>query len=327
MQTRKLGKTECTVSAIGFGCGAISGEGRGYGFGPINDRDSERLLHAALDSGISLYDLAPVYGFGMAEERIGRAFGHSVSLSSGRLRDKVFLISKSGITWDSRKRIHQDNRPETAVAMLNATLRRLRTEHIDLYMIHWPEGAYGVKKTGSGPLDLADTLRALNSERKAGKIRFLGLSNFLPEQVKPLLDVAPVSVLQNEWNYWRLHKDPVEIGQLRNFCRENDLGLLGWGTLDKGVLSGRVTPERVFDPLDARSWAPWWVREDQSWKYKALNELAPELSKQGLNLLEFAIGQALQFPELSSALVGMRSLDQLKTVTAALAKLANPQST
>jgi myo-inositol catabolism protein IolS len=310
MKTRLLGSTGVSVGVIGMGGAALSGEGGGYGFGQISDKDSEVLLRACFDAGVNVIDLAPVYGFGLAEERVGRVFGDS----SG-FRDRVFIVSKSGITWDQRKRVIQDNRPKTAVCMLEQSLRRLKTDVIDLYMIHWPEGGHGRTHTFDGrPVDLAETLSALDRERKAGKIRFLGLSNFSPEQAKPLLSVAKTLVLQNEWNAWHTLRPQSSSQEFLAFCRECKLGLIGWGTLDKGILSGRVVPERKFDPCDARSWAPWWINEDRRWKFETLNKLSSRLAGTGLSLLDFALDSALKTPELSCALVGIRSIAQLKEI-------------
>src|SRR5688572_482163 len=136
-EKRKLGLISDLVFPVSFGCGAISGEGGGYGFGPILERDAVNLLNMAFDLGINLYDLAPIYGFGLAEKRLGRAFA--------KKREKVFLVSKCGVTWHENKRVNMTNDPIVAEKMLSQTLSHLRTDYVDLYMIHWPDSKLDIR--------------------------------------------------------------------------------------------------------------------------------------------------------------------------------------
>jgi aryl-alcohol dehydrogenase-like predicted oxidoreductase len=297
--TRPLGSLSTQVSEIGFGGAAISGEGGGYGFGHIAENDAIALLHESFEKGITIFDSAPAYGFGLAEKRMGKAFADK--------RDKVFIVSKGGITWDDRKRITLDNRPKVLQKMLEQSLKDLKTEYIDLYMIHWPDKN----------VDIRTPMEYLSKVKEEGKIRAIGLSNSFPEDIIKAMKIDRVDALQNEFNLFNASvKDTIfEV------VREKGLGFMCWGTLDKGILTGRVTPERRFDEVDARSWAPWWKNENKTPKYRAMeriNELLRDTEHTGL---ELALGYVLQYSEVSTALCGMRNSEQLTTTINALTHL------
>ena len=297
--TRPLGSLSTQVSEIGFGGAAISGEGGGYGFGHIAENDAIALLHESFEKGITIFDSAPAYGFGLAEKRMGKAFAEK--------RDKVFMVSKGGITWDDRKRITLDNSPKILQKMLEQSLKDLKTEYIDLYMIHWPDKN----------VDIRTPMEYLSKIKEEGKIRAIGLSNSFPEDIIKAMEIDRVDALQNEFNLFNASvKDTIfEV------VRGNGLGFMCWGTFDKGILTGRVTPERRFDEVDARSWAPWWKNENKTPKHRAMeriNELLRETEHTGL---ELALGYVLQYSEVSTALCGMRNSEQLTTTINALTHL------
>ena len=299
MQYRRFGKTDYDVSVIGFGGAAISGEGRGYGFGAISEDASIALCHRCIDAGINLFDTAPVYGFGTSEQRLGKAL-------LGR-RDDVFLVSKSGITWDDNKRMHVTNEPDVASRMLEQSLRDLRTEYLDLYLVHWPDK----------DVDIRRPVEALRKAQEQGKIRFIGLSNTNPDDLTKAMEVAEIAVLQSELSLF--HRGPVD--DLYPMAREHDLGFMTWGTLDKGILTGRVTRERTFDRHDLRSRAPWWTKVDRTPKFEAMAEIEPLLRDAGHSGLELALGYVLALQETSTALCGVRDRGQLESAIAALDNL------
>lgn len=293
---RPFGSLDFQVTEIAFGGGAISGEGGGYGFGHVTDEDAISLLQEALDRGINLFDTAPVYGFGLSEKRMGKAF-------LGK-RDRVFIVSKGGIPWDDNKRLKLDNSPKVIQKMLEQSLKDLRTDYIDLYMIHWPDNNVDIRK----PMEY------LSKVKEEGKIRVIGLCNSFVEDINRACEIERVDVLQSEFNLFNSSAKDT----LFDIIREKKMGFMSWGTLDKGILTGRVTPERKFDEVDARSWAPWWKNDDKTSKYKAMeriNELLKETEHSGL---ELALGFVLQFQEISTALCGVRNTEQLETAVKAL---------
>ncbi len=284
------------MSVIGFGGASISGDGGGYGFGPISDENSLTLLRTAFEYGINLFDTAPVYGFGKSEKMMGRALG--------TFRDRVIIVSKGGVTWDDRKRIQINNNPKVLQKMLENSLKNLGTEYIDIYMIHWPDKHIDIRK----PMEY------LSRAKEDGKIRSIGLCNTFEEDFYKAQEIDCIEALQAECNLF----NPLP---LQSLLIEHNVGFMGWGTLDKGILTGRVTPERAFDPVDARAWAPWWKQEDRSPKYNAMKEINPLLKKNNHSGLELALGYVLQFSQLSTALCGMRSIEQLTSAVKALTNL------
>lgn len=284
------------MSVIGFGGASISGDGGGYGFGPISDENSLTLLRTAFEYGINLFDTAPVYGFGKSEKMMGRALG--------TFRDRVIIVSKGGVTWDDRKRIQINNNPKVLQKMLENSLKNLGTGYIDIYMIHWPDKNIDIRK----PMEY------LSRAKEDGKIRSIGLCNTFEEDFYKAQEIDCIEALQAECNLFK----PLPY---QSILIEHNVGFMGWGTLDKGILTGRVTPERAFDPVDARAWAPWWKQEDRSPKYNAMKEINPLLKKNNHSGLELALGYVLQFSQLSTALCGMRSIEQLTSAVKALTNL------
>ena len=300
MQYRPFGQLDFQVSMIGMGCASISGEGGGYGFGDITEADSITLVHAAQDAGINLFDTAPIYGFGMSEIRLGKAL-------KGERRSRAFVVSKSGITWDDDKKVRLDNSPETTQTMLENSLRDLQTDYLDLYLVHWPDENCDIRKT----------VEVLVEAKEAGKIRAFGLSNSNPSELAQASEIAPPQVLQAQMNLFE--HSPRE--NLFDFVNAKGAGLMTWGSLDKGILTGRVNQERTFSKSDVRSHAPWWVNEDHTPRYNTMAELLPRLEKEGHSGLELALSHLFAHSEVSTALCGFRSSEQLQGTCQAVENL------
>lgn len=303
IKKRPFGSLNFQITEIAFGGGSISGEGGGYGFGHIGDEDAISLLHKAFERGINLFDTAPAYGFGLSEKRIGKAFVVK--------RDNVFIVSKGGIPWDNKKRIKLDNSPKVIQKMLEQSLRDLQTDYIDLYMIHWPDKNVDIRK----PMEY------LSKAKEEGKIRAIGLCNSFVEDINKAFEISRVDVLQSEFNLFNTSAKDT----LFDIIREKKMGFMSWGTLDKGILTSRVTPERKFDEVDARSWAPWWTKDDKTPKYNAMEQINELLKEREHSGLELALGYVLQYKELSTALCGVRSIDQLETAIEALKNLPDKE--
>jgi len=296
MEYRPFGKLEQKVSVVGFGGASISGEGGGYGFGKIEEKEAIRLLHMAKDAGINLFDTAPVYGFGLSEIRMGKAFKG--------IREEVVLISKSGVTWDEKRNSRVDNSPEVTLEMLHNSLRNLQTDYIDVFFIHWPDSNVDIRK----PMEV------LARAKEQGKIRAIGLSNSYLDDMRKASEIERIDVLQNGFHLFQDYPKR----ELFQWIRENEAGFMGYGTLDKGILTGRVDEKRNFESDDVRSRAAWWTNEDRSPKYKAMAEIKPVLEKWGYSLLEMALGYVLHHSEVSCALCGVRNEKQLETALEAV---------
>ncbi|MFH2202591.1 MAG: aldo/keto reductase [Elusimicrobiota bacterium] len=296
METVPFGKLDFKVSRISFGGGAVSGEGGGYGFGAIDEKAAAGLLRAAYDAGINLFDTAPIYGYGMSERRIGKAFAG--------MRDRVFIVSKCGVDWDQDKTPRIDNDPAVVRRMLEQSLRDLATDYIDLYLIHWPD-----KK-----VDVRRTMEVLAQARKDGKIRAIGLSNFYdPAEIRKAAEIERVDVVQTEFNIF--HTQARD--ELLPFLKSEEMGYMSWGTFDKGILTGRVTRERKFEHNDFRQvdWGRWQAGEA---KLRAMDRIAPLLRDRGLDGRRLAFGFVFAHPEASTAICGVKSPEQLATALEAL---------
>lgn len=281
---------------LAFGGAAISGEGGGYGFGDISEAQAIDLLHEAFNCGFRIFDSAPIYGFGLSERRMGLAFK--------QMREKVFLVSKSGVTWHENKRVDMTNRPDVTLKMLEQSLKDLQTDYIDLYMIHWPDDR----------VDIRRPLEVLAKAKHQGKIKHIGLCNTNIEELEKSKEIERIEVVQSEFNFFQHSL----ADSLFPYLKENQISFMSWGTLDKGILAGRVDELRKFESSDCRSWAPWWKKSDNQLKFEAMRRIRPQLDKFHYTGLELALAFNLSFPEVSVALCGVRNTAQLHSLFKAL---------
>lgn len=283
---------------ITFGGAAISGEGGGYGFGAISEDEATSLLHEAFDLGFTAFDTAPIYGFGESEKRIGKAFKE--------IREKVFIISKSGVTWHPNKRVDMTNDPQVTLKMLEQSLRDLNTEYIDLYMIHWPDEKVDIRK----PLEV------LAKAKEQGKIKHIGLCNTNIDDLEKAKEIELVEVVQSQLNVF-----DRTASSLFSYLKENQIEFMSWGTLDKGILTNRIDEKRHYDEHDCRRSAPWWKRQDVLAKVDKVKKYSPILDKNGHSGLELALAHNLSYDEVSTVLCGARNSKQLNGLVEALNNL------
>lgn len=281
---------------LAFGGAAISGEGAGYGFGNISESDSIELLNKAYQGGFRIFDTAPIYGFGLSEQRMGKAFK--------QWRDKVFIISKSGVTWGNNKRVDMTNDPIVTRKMLEQSLRDLQSDYIDLYMIHWPDSK----------VDIRRPLEVLAKAKDEGKIKHIGLCNTTISELLKAAQVERIEVVQSEFNFF---ENSASL-ELFPYLKDQNISFMSWGTLDKGILTGHVDEKRKFDESDCRSWAPWWKKADHKTKFDTLKKIKPILDKNKISGLELALGHNLNFLEMSVAICGAKNEDQLSSLLKAL---------
>jgi len=297
--TQLLKNIKNSTLPLAFGGASISGEGGGYGFGNISEGEAIDLLKEAFDLGLRLFDTAPIYGFGLSEQRLGKAFNQN--------REKVFIVSKSGVTWHENKRVDMTNKPEVTQKMLEQSLRDLNTDYIDLYMIHWPDANVDIRR----PLEI------LAKAKEQGKIKHIGLCNTTIEDLEKSKEVEKVEVVQSEFNFFQ----NALAETLFPYLKEHNISFMSWGTLDKGILTGRVDEKRKFDATDCRSWAPWWKNADNKSKFNAMKKIWPLLDKEGHTGLELALAHNLHFEEVTTALCGARNSEQLRSLFKALDNL------
>lgn len=284
---------------MAFGGASISGEGAGYGFGNISENESIDLLHAAFDLGIKIYDTAPIYGFGLSEVRIGKAFKNN--------REKVFIVSKSGVTWHENKRVDMNNDPKIVEKMLHQSLKDLDTDYIDLYMVHWPDSKFDIRKT----------LEVYAKAIDAKKIKHVGLCNTNLEDLNKAFEVCSIEVVQSQFNFF----ENQLADELFPTLKDKNISFMSWGTLDKGILTGRVDEKRKFDESDCRSWAPWWKGQDFQSKFDVVKKLKTICEKKNITLSQFALGYNLSFAIDMTVICGARNLIQLEDLSKSINNL------
>ena len=217
--------TGLKVSRVALGTWAMGG----WMWGGTDRRESVATIHAALDQGINLIDTAPVYGFGVSEEIVGAALEG--------IRDRAVIATKTGLEWRDGK-VYRNGTSARIMQEVDDSLRRLRTDYIDIYQVHWPDPLVPVEET-------AEAMRSLY---ELGKIRAVGVSNFSVDQMARFRRVAPLHVLQPPYN---LFERAIETDILP-YARANNIATLGYGALCRGLLSGRIRPDTVFDGDDLR---------------------------------------------------------------------------
>ena len=231
MEYTVISGTEMNVSRIAQGTWAIGG----WMWGGTDERESIRTIHAALDKGINLIDTAPVYGFGVSEEIVGKAIeerGH---------REKVFIATKVGLEWHNGS-VSRNSSPDRIRKEVQDSLRRLRTDYIDIYQVHWPDLAVPIEET-------ARTMHALFKE---GLIRAIGVSNYSPEQMNRFMSVSELHTVQPPYN---LFERQIERDVLP-YVREKNLSAFAYGPLCRGLLTGTMQPDTKFTGDDLRQSDP-----------------------------------------------------------------------
>jgi aryl-alcohol dehydrogenase-like predicted oxidoreductase len=219
--------TQLQVSRVALGTWAMGG----WMWGGTDKSAAVATIRAALDQGISLIDTAPVYGFGVSEEIVGEA------LAVAGLRSRTVIATKVGLEWRDGK-IYRNASRARIMQEIDASLRRLRTDYVDIYQVHWPDPLVPVEET-------AEAMRTLYQQ---GKIRAIGVSNFSVAQMEAFRRVVRLHVLQSPYN---LFERAIEADILP-YCRANHIATLGYGALCRGLLSGRMRADTVFQGDDLR---------------------------------------------------------------------------
>lgn len=291
MDTRTFGNSEIKVTPVGLGTWAIGG----WMWGGTDEAQSIDTIHRAIDKGIGLIDTAPVYGFGRSEEIVGKA------LANGG-RDKVALATKVALNWnDDQNKVWRDATAKRIERELEDSLRRLQTDRIDIYQVHWPD-----PKT---PME--ETARALENLYQAGKIRAVGVSNFTPLQMDEFQKTVPLHSLQPPYN---LFERDIEQ-EILPYCRENGIATITYGGLCRGLLTGRMREDTQFTGDDLRKKDPKFQGERYRQYLKAVAELdAFAQDRYQKNVLALALRWLVDQPGVTTALWGARRPEQLDPV-------------
>jgi aryl-alcohol dehydrogenase-like predicted oxidoreductase len=294
MESIEIAGTSLVVSRIGLGTWAIGG----WMWGGTDEAQSIRTIHEALDRGITLFDTAPVYGFGRSEEILGKALAQD-----GR-RKRAVIATKVGLDWRDGAPFRNGSR-ERIMKEVDDSLRRLQTDVIDLYQVHWPDPGTPIAETAAA---MADLLRA-------GKIRAIGVSNFSPSQMDEFRAAAPLHAVQPPYN---LFERAIERDVLP-YCREHRLVMLAYGSLCRGLLSGKMISESRFTGDDLRKSDPKF-QAPRLGQYlaavKALGKFARDTY--GKKVIHLAVRWVLDRGDTNVALWGARRPEQLAPVQEAM---------
>ncbi|MCY4091926.1 MAG: aldo/keto reductase [Caldilineaceae bacterium] len=283
MEYRAFGRTGLDVSAIGYGCWEIGG-----GYGHFDENEVVAAVQRALDLGINLFDTAEGYGYGQSERLLGKALGAR--------RKEAIVVTKFGI-YRPEGEWQRDSRREMALAAIDRSLKALGTDYVDVYLIHWPD-----RET---PLE--ESMRALEEIVQAGKARFVGVSNFTPDQIETCMATRRVDIAQYGYHMFDRRLEREIFPKIE----EHGIGLMTYGSLAHGLLAGAFTPETSFDEDDWRSNGiafniPLFTEEVFARNVAAVDELKPIAARHGKTVAHLALRWVLSNPVVSVALVGFR---------------------
>jgi aryl-alcohol dehydrogenase-like predicted oxidoreductase len=283
--------TKLVASRIALGTWAIGG----WMWGGSDEKESIRTIHAALDQGINVLDTAPIYGQGRSEEIVGEALRQY-----GR-RESVVLATKVGIDW-TKGRIERNSTRQRILQEFEDSLRRLQTDYIDIYQVHWPDPLVPIEET-------AATLRGLYEQ---GKIRAIGVSNYSPEQMARFESAAPLHTIQPPYN---LFEREIE-GDVLPYALGHDITTLTYGALCRGLLSGSMRADREFSKEDMRKTSDPKFQQPHFAEYLDASSKLDAYAREhfGKRVIHLAVRWLLDQPGVGVALWGARRPEQLAPI-------------
>jgi len=300
MEYRPFGQTGIQVSAIGIGCWEIGG-----GYGKIEEEEFMRAVHRALDLGINCFDTAEAYGFGASERSLAKALGTR--------RKEATVVTKFGVGYKEAPNFRDSSR-QRVIASIEKSLQNLNTDYVDVYMVHWPDV--------NTPFE--ETMRALDDIVQQGKARFIGISNFRREQIEASTRTRRVDVAQYCWNLFdrRMQKE------IFPYCRQHNMGVMAYGSLAYGLLTGTFTEDMDFGTDDWRArrgrmgginlFQTLFGPEYFPRNLQAVEELKVMAARYHKSLPQFALRWTTSNPVVSVALVGCRNVAEVEDNVGAL---------
>ena len=289
MELRPFGRTGIQISAIGFGCWEIGG-----GYGSIEETEFIKAVNRALDLGMNCFDTAEAYGFGASETSLAKALGSR--------RKEAVITTKFGVGYPDKPN-YRDSSRQRVMESIEKSLKALNTDHVDVYLIHWPDRVTSFE----------EPMRALEDLVKQGKARAVGLSNFKLNEIEACMKVRRVDVVQYCWNMFdrRMQKE------IFPYCRKHGIGVMAYGSLAYGMLTGTLTEESAFDKGDWRSkrgqlgnlnlFQHLFGPEHFLKNLRSVEDLKPIAQKYNKTLPQLALRWTLSNPVISTALVGCRN--------------------
>ncbi len=309
MNYKPLGNSGLSASVVGLGAWVLGG-GQLWGK-DTDDAESIRAIQKAIDLGINLIDTAPAYGFGRSEVVVGKAL-------KGR-RDRAIIATKCGLWWDDTRgsyfadfdgrKIYRSLRPDTLRIEIENSLTRLGVDCIDLYQTHWPSVAPDFTP-------VADTMATLLALKDQGKIRALGVSNVSLAELKE--NIRCGGVVSDQFRYSLLNRDAEK--EILPFCANNNIATLTYMSLEQGLLTGKISMDRVFSPSEFRAneyWNAWLVPVNRRRVLDLLARWKEVTDKYGCTLAQLVIAWTVAQPGVTHVLAGGRNLQQVTENAAA----------
>ncbi len=310
MKKRPLGQSGIEATPVAYGAWAIGG----WMWGGQDEQQAIRSIHAAIDAGINFIDTAPIYGFGASEELLGRAL-------AGK-RDQVVLASKCGMVWDTDKGdffFHSDEDkwrkdggkykvmkylgPESIRQEIEASLKRLQTDTIDLYQTHWQESTTPIE----------ETMGCLMELKQEGKIRAIGVSNATPQQMDQYRKVGPIDSDQEKYSMLDREMEEANLP----YVEKNDIAFLAYSPIAQGLLTGKMDENYTFDDSDLRKGNKRFGVENRKKVQAMLSDFQPVADKHDISLTQLVVAWTIAQPGCSHALVGARNEKQARENAAA----------
>ena len=294
MEKRRLGNSDMEITAIGYGSWAIGGPGWEFGWGPQDDEASIEAIHRALDLGMNWIDTAAAYGLGHSEELVARAVeGYSGS--------RPYVFTKCGLRWDETGKVTRT--VKYVKKECEESLRRLRTDAIDLYQIHWPT---------TDPAENEAGWRAMAELQREGKVRWIALSNWDVGQMEMARSIAPITSLQPPYSLIKRDVEP----EILPYCQEHGIGVIVYSPMASGMLSGAMTRERAasLPESDWRSRSENFREPKLGANLALVERLRAVGERHGRSAGEVAIAWTLAHPAVTGAIVGARNAGQVEGV-------------
>lgn len=292
MEYRDFGATGLKVSAVGFGCWEMGG-----GYGSFEEEEVKKAIHRALDLGINCFDTAIGYGNGQSERTLGEAL-------KGR-RDEAVVVTKFGVP-SNPERNSRDSRREHLMESAEKSLKSLGMDHIDVMLVHWPDRA----------TPWEEPMRVLEDLTKAGKIRFGGVSNFKAEEIEACMKTRRVDVAQYGYHIFdrRMEQEVFPV------CAKHRIGVMTYGSLAHGILTGAFTEETKFDEKDWRRGAgerpvfglTLFAPDNFRKEVRAVERFEQVAARRGRKVAHLALAWVLSNPVISTALVGCRTAAEVE---------------
>ena len=306
MQKRTLGDSTLNITTVGLGAWAIGGEWQ-FGWGPQDDNDSIATIRHAVERGMNWIDTAPAYGLGHSEVVVGRAVKEIPAA------DRPYVFTKCSLVWDDDRVVSHSLNPDSIRKEVEASLRRLQTERIDLYQIHWP--LWPSAKPGYNPGRIEDAWNAMVSLKRAGKVAFIGVSNFDDDQLRRISAIEKPTNLQPPYSLLRREIE----ARILPYCREHNVGVIPYSPMQSGLLTGKMTRERIaaLPEGDWRRGSRFFQEPMVSKAFAIVDVLKAVAARHGRTPGEAAIAWTLCNPAITAAIVGARRPQQVDEIVGA----------